>query len=529
MYETIRFARIDSATGEILAIGECPEEDIALQAETGETIIQNPPANVSDETHYYKAGAFKLFPTQPGDYSVFNFTTETWTDTRSTDRNNDFDYGHYDLQPTITVSPNSLSWGAFTVTRDNGVYSESKNRAAGSYAYPGSPRVIAYDWDSNIVTGFADMSAVMSNPRRFVLGEFRGNGEFIPRETLVDGKNLTHKSIYAIHIRANSIRGEHVEVDTLTGDHFKADSISVRELAVGFTDDIIMNQDLQTADGWAFTGTALPSHINSNLPSNAESAGNFVFPAIAEGESMVVWGRGGTGQAKRISVQPGDVIQWSAYFRASGAGGQARTRMAVWLYDKNNQYVSVIVRGIQYINPSQFQKITAEAVIPDGVAFIQVGFGRGGDPSNAHSMYIERPSIKKKVTGSLIVNGSIVTENAAENAFTNVYHQEYAGDGVSVANFNFNSVDKALISLTLYAMVQEAPSGGVGTGYSASMQVNFTDGAGTTTSKAANVYGAWRGSVAIPFKFAAKNGQNTVQVTMSNGLLKTLVIIEAKR
>lgn len=229
-YDTVTFARIQTSTGEILDISACEEGDLSVQAATGETIVPNPPAGVTDQTHYYKNGAFKVFPAKPGDYSDFNYTTETWTDTRSSDRNADFDQAHYEVDPTVTVSGNTLTVAAFTPRRDNGVYAESKTRPAQSLTYPGKVCYPAYDYDSNSTTLYDSLSQAQG-PRRFLLGEFRGAGVFIDRRALFDGDYLSW--------------------DSLGNDHFKTEAISVDKLRVGDFNNRISDPNGKNLKAWS--------------------------------------------------------------------------------------------------------------------------------------------------------------------------------------------------------------------------------------------------------------------------------------
>src|ERR1051325_4892194 len=78
-----RFAVIDE-TGKILRTGKCAVDDVAIQAQDGETAIA---IDDDQETagRYWRDGSFVPYPERPGDWAVFDYVTQEWTDPRTAD------------------------------------------------------------------------------------------------------------------------------------------------------------------------------------------------------------------------------------------------------------------------------------------------------------------------------------------------------------------------------------------------------------------------------------------------------------
>lgn len=70
-----------STTGVILRIGNCSQSDLQLQAGDGETLVQGPLSDVSDDTHYWNGSEFLELPPSPGDWAEWNGTE--WIDPRT--------------------------------------------------------------------------------------------------------------------------------------------------------------------------------------------------------------------------------------------------------------------------------------------------------------------------------------------------------------------------------------------------------------------------------------------------------------
>ncbi|WP_347140820.1 hypothetical protein [Paracoccus sp. SSK6] len=185
----VRFAVVD-ATGDILWIGQCPEEELPLQAyEPDHVVIANVPETVADDTHYYKDG-FIQYPPKPGPWAVFDHDNEIWIDTRSPNKDDDFDQNDYSVDVEVSLSGDVLSWGAFVASRNNGIYVEAKTVGPGAINFAGNPVLIGYDWDSNAIKSYPDFANFYTGSRRILLGEFRGSGSYIPAANLINGNRV---------------------------------------------------------------------------------------------------------------------------------------------------------------------------------------------------------------------------------------------------------------------------------------------------------------------------------------------------
>lgn len=901
----VRFAVID-ANGDILWIGECPEEEVSLQAtEVGQTVRTDVPANVTDESHYYKNGAYKAYPAKPGSWSVFNYTTETWIDTRSSDRNLDFDRRDYTIEPLITVSGTTLSYAAFTATRDNGVYAESKAKAAGSVTFAGSPVLIAYSWDANTVATYASYAAMNSSPRRFLIGEFKASGVFVPASLLVDGgrvatntvgtpqlaplavtstelalaavgkehlqvdsvvaskigitdltniipdsemkddeawsnpgnwtrgnnpatssfttpghlsynaatltsgysndtrskkfpveagreyfvkyhtystsnhgvwgrvhwfnaqdgeitpyatvgadtaasglreyrqvvkppanakygemrfyvnhaqttgtvqvsslmcrvmsngelivdgavktNHLDSDTIDTRHLKAGVItasalsimdltnlvpdsefqdvrswwgidssgtgvfqlrttgsnanaktegdvvywssrntansnlefrsgfipvtegdvlqiggqmfrsggtkmrafigsilyakdkttvisggyrsdivvngtasttafrsaeivipagvwfirwrgyvygadtdsnvvfaspslrfksKGELIVDGTIEGKHLKADSISVRELTIGGFDDIILNTDLRVIDGWDLVNTGV-AHVTSGFPTGTTAPGLFSFSPITSGEALARWRTN-----NRISVKPGERYVIGAQFRASGTTPNFRTRMVIWQYRADGSYYGAQTPGVIYLTNTAYTDIYREFSIPDEVTHITVGFGRTADTNASGTGYVQFPSLRKKITGEMIVNGEVVTDHIADDAIVGVYTWAWSSGTGGSATLTFPTSTKHRLLIIATAVM-----GNTGNQYG-TVQIRITGAATQTyeyTMGGPNAPIARRTQSQLIRNLRGVNGTITVTITKDNDTalyIEDLTIIEYKR
>ena len=245
----VTYAVIDSQ-GDILRIGECEEGQHTLQAESGQTVLLNPPSNVTDESHYYKNGAYKPYPTKPGSYSVFNYTTETWTDTRSADRNLDFDLADYTIEPTWTVSGNTVTLAAFTAVRDNGVYSESKARSAATVTYVDKPLFVSYLWDSNSYGAYSDYKTAVSSSRRFLIGELRGPDEFIPSNVLTDGSRVAANSINSRQVAPFAITETELALLAVGEKHLQMDSVTASKIGITDMTNVVPDSEMKDDAAW---------------------------------------------------------------------------------------------------------------------------------------------------------------------------------------------------------------------------------------------------------------------------------------
>ena len=63
----INFAVVREENGEILGIGSCPDDDLALQSGSGTLAVVLTDDNVSDLTHYFSGGVFVLKPPKGND------------------------------------------------------------------------------------------------------------------------------------------------------------------------------------------------------------------------------------------------------------------------------------------------------------------------------------------------------------------------------------------------------------------------------------------------------------------------------
>lgn len=169
--------------------------------------------------------------------------------------------------------------------------------------------------------------------------------------------------------------------------------------------NLIGNSDLATDRGWTFTGGAFQT---TSVPANASAPGNFSCPVITSGESMAQYYNG-----RRLAVVAGDEYHLSALFRASGTSPLFRTRIIVWQYDRTGAYISAAVGGLVNITNVSYNLVEMDYVVPSGVAFIVVGYGRSGVAGSAGTGFIENPTLRSKIGASLVVDGSVTAEKLA--------------------------------------------------------------------------------------------------------------------
>lgn len=395
----VRFAVID-ANGDILWIGECPEDEVSMQAsETGQTVRTDVPANVTDQSHYYKNGAYKAYPAKPGSWSVFNYTTETWTDTRSADRNLDFDRQDYSIEPSITVSGTILSYTAFTATRDNGVYAESKTKSAGSVAFSGSPILIAYSWDENTIAAYASYTAMNSSPRRFLLGEFRSSGFFIPADNLVNGEAVASNSVDTPQLAPSAVTGTELALGAVGMDHIEAGAIVTRHLRVTAFDNLLGGYDTKETsplipDGWAgewSTDVGYGGKSSIVVRDTSTTNGGFAY------------------RMRPIPVNPGDEYYLSFYVARNSNWNGTTANSKLRIGDQNGYNVAQVTYDSASIPhfTSNYVKKEINYKVPVGVT--QLNLSLVSD-ATAGFAYLSSLEFRLKSGGELIVDGAVKAE-----------------------------------------------------------------------------------------------------------------------
>lgn len=296
-YEYVTYALIAS-TGDILSIGECLLEDLASQAGSGETVVANPPVNIADDTHYYKNGLFKAYPAKPSQWHTFNYTTETWVDSKPTDVNAQFDVADYTIEPTFTVSGNTLSIAAFTALRDNGEFVESKApTAAATITYVDKPLFVAYLWDTNAYGAYNKLSDVSAAPRRFLIGEFRASGVFIPNSALVNGGTVATNSVGTPQLAPLAVTATELALAAVGKDHLQKDSIVASKIGVTDLTNVIPDSDMKDADAWSWTTGAKWAIGNNPSTSSFTTSGHLIYDATG-----LTSGYSGLAYSKRFPV-----------------------------------------------------------------------------------------------------------------------------------------------------------------------------------------------------------------------------------
>lgn len=209
------------ANGDIIRTGNCPIELLDSQADTlaGETVLELDfvPDDTFDEEYYYDGEYFELMPAKPGDWAAFDYETKTWIDTRSANRDDDFqelDYA-FDAEVYVDAATNRFHWNSGTATRDNGKYSETQTVNAGFLQWAADVQYIVYDWDTNSVSFSQSYQEVIFNPRAVFIGQYAGGDKFKNALTgvIIDGNNLLARSIGAEQLVADKaiIRGAQIE------------------------------------------------------------------------------------------------------------------------------------------------------------------------------------------------------------------------------------------------------------------------------------------------------------------------------
>ena len=209
------------ANGDIIRTGNCPIELLDSQADTdsGETVLELDfvPDDTFDEEYYYDGEYFELMPAKPGDWAAFDYETKTWVDTRSANRDDDFqelDYA-FDAEVYVDAATNRFHWNSGTATRDNGKYSETQTVNAGFLQWTADVQYIVYDWDTNSVSFSQSYQEIILNPRAVFIGQYAGGDKFKNALTgvIIDGNNLLARSIGAEQLVADKaiIGGAQIE------------------------------------------------------------------------------------------------------------------------------------------------------------------------------------------------------------------------------------------------------------------------------------------------------------------------------
>lgn len=458
-----------SANGVIIDMGECAVDEVADQPDTGagEIVISPVPAGVSDETHYYKSGGFKTFPSGRQDYHDFNYSAEAWVDGRASNQNDDFSRDSYDISPEIELSGNTLIIKAFTATRDNGVYVQSKSRSQQSWVYPGSPRIVAYNYDTNSSAMYASRAlALAAGERVFLLGEFRGPGVFMPSEHIVNGERLALQSVLAENIAdgaftvakfAQGIRpieivpalptagnfkgrmvflesdnklyrhtgspagsggytaaadGADIIANTLTGGKFVAGAVGTRELAAGaatisklaVTDATNQVPDSELQDADAWVGVPSDGTGVFQLRPDSTFSGKKTPGDIVWWNSRATPGVSYQATTQKFPVAAGDELFLSGQIFNSGSGTTVSAYADVTFYDATDTGVLTQTIGIK-TSTGGTNTFTNSVMVPAGA--VRMRFRWFVNAANDYTLVFATPIVKIKNAGHMYVDGSI--------------------------------------------------------------------------------------------------------------------------
>lgn len=408
-YNDVRFAVVDGR-GDILWIGECPEDEVSLQATgTGQTVIPNPPVGITDESHYYKNSTFKPYPTRPGSWAVFNYAGEVWTDPRSADKNLEFDRQDYTVDPTYSVSGNTFSYSTFTAIRDNGTWSETKTKSGGTVTYPGKPVLIGYSWDANSVTTYNSMDAIASSPRRFLIGEFRRTGFFIPASSLVDGNNLSANTVSTTQLSPLAVTSTELALAAVGEDHLQKDSVVASKMAVTDLTNIIPDSEMKDQAAW--TLPARWSRIDNPAGTGFKAPGALQYDA-----SSVTSGYSSPAVSKRFPVEDGrDYLIKYHTFSGSGQTHGVWGRVH-WFNAVGNEVGSYTTVGLDSAGAGQ-REARNKVSPPSDAKYAEIRFyvNQGQSTSNVQ---ISSLICRVMSGGELIVDGGIKTNHLEAECIT---------------------------------------------------------------------------------------------------------------
>lgn len=227
--------------------------------------------------------------------------------------------------------------------------------------------------------------------------EYLTNGE-----TTIDGGKITTESITALQIAANAIGANHIAARAITTD----------KLLVGNFDNLAVNGGFETGELYPHNSNSQGSWDISNVAPHGGEWHAVYNPTGQDGTATLNINGPSTWTYKdmHIHAQPGEEYYGEVWVRAANSGDANSVRLRI-LYTGANGVSLGSDQGSAISPSTNYQKVTVTGIVPNDAVTVRLRIDIVNNGHNSNPLYFDDIFFRRKVSGDLVVDGSITTNH----------------------------------------------------------------------------------------------------------------------